>query len=670
MSFRYRYLCSVEHVFVEETKDESLPAPTVCKNDGAAFVANSLTIVDEPHFAGNLQLGNGDELDVTGANIEGLSHLSLNDVGTNTHSQIDSHIADATRHRQINDGGSGSTDLWSASKITTQLATKANTSHTHVASDVTNFSTAVSANTDVQASLTHAANTSNPHSVTKTQIGLSNVQNIKDNYTATVVPTTTDDSSLSYSAGSRWINTTTQRSYICVSASVGAAVWRESSITSTSNVPEGTNFYYTDTRFDTRFAAKSTTGLTEGTNLYYTDTRVNNNSAVSAATTHIANTSNPHNTTKAQIGLSNVQNTKQNFTATSAPIVTDDSNSGYSVGSLWINTNTQAAYVCVDASVGAAVWASPSAIPGGSTSQVQYNNSGSFAGAENLIIDSDAYPVIGDKVDDTPLAPSSGVKLYARSRAGRRMLAQIGPSGLEYSFQPSLWAQKACIWSAQGNGTSVSTINFGVSNSGTTTTRNVAATNSFTCFRRLGFLTSTTAGTSAGVRHNLAQFFRGNGTSGIGGFFYVARCGISSAATVSGQRSFVGLYGSTAVIGNVQPSSLTNILGFACDSTDSSWYFMHNDGSGTATKDTLTGSFPARSLSADMMEMRIFCPPNASAVYYSIQVLPSGTVFESSTGNDLPAATTLLSPQIWTNNASTALAAGIDVVVQYIETDN
>ena len=43
---------------------------------------------------------------------------------------------------------------------------------------------------------------------------------------------------------------------------------------STTDLAEGTNLYYTDARFDTRFATKSTTDLAEGTNLYYTDARV------------------------------------------------------------------------------------------------------------------------------------------------------------------------------------------------------------------------------------------------------------------------------------------------------------------------------------------------------------------------------------------------------------
>ena len=48
---------------------------------------------------------------------------------------------------------------------------------------------------------------------------------------------------------------------------------------STTDLAEGTNLYWTDgrfdTRFDTRLALKSTTDLAEGTNLYYTASRVN-----------------------------------------------------------------------------------------------------------------------------------------------------------------------------------------------------------------------------------------------------------------------------------------------------------------------------------------------------------------------------------------------------------
>lgn len=47
---------------------------------------------------------------------------------------------------------------------------------------------------------------------------------------------------------------------------------------------------------------------------------------------------------------------KNEYAKTGAPTANDDSNDGYSVGSRWIDVNNDNAYICLDASVGAAVW--------------------------------------------------------------------------------------------------------------------------------------------------------------------------------------------------------------------------------------------------------------------------------------------------------------------------
>ena len=47
-----------------------------------------------------------------------------------------------------------------------------------------------------------------------------------------------------------------------------------------------------------------------------------------------------------------------NYAATTAPGVGDDELDGYQVGSRWIDTSADAAYVCLDASAGAASWSS------------------------------------------------------------------------------------------------------------------------------------------------------------------------------------------------------------------------------------------------------------------------------------------------------------------------
>jgi len=109
----------------------------------------------------------------------------------------------------------------------------------------------------------------------------------------------------------------------------------------TSEIPENPSYlYYTQARFDSAFAAKSTTNLAEGANQYFTAARVRavvltglslaTNAVISATdtvlsafgklqaqitanlstlTSHTSNTSNPHATTKAQVGLGNADNT-------------------------------------------------------------------------------------------------------------------------------------------------------------------------------------------------------------------------------------------------------------------------------------------------------------------------------------------------------------------------
>lgn len=54
--------------------------------------------------------------------------------------------------------------------------------------------------------------------------------------------------------------------------------------------------------------------------------------------------------------LSTAPKPTDNLTATAAPIATDDSSKGYSVGSTWIDATNHNVYSCVNSATGAAVW--------------------------------------------------------------------------------------------------------------------------------------------------------------------------------------------------------------------------------------------------------------------------------------------------------------------------
>jgi hypothetical protein len=274
----------------------------------------------------------------------------------------------------------------------------------------------------------------------------------------------------------------------------------------------------------------------------------------------------------------------------------------------------------------------------------------------------------------SPAVPTAGVTEFSRRRAGRAMPSNIGAplnvadSALEYTFQPSMFQKAVGMLTPTGNGTGLAAQGLNASVTGTTTARNVATTNLMTAIRRLGYVSAATAAASAGVRHGALQFYLGNAT-GRGGFFYVSRFGVSHAAAVADARGFVGLLNSAAVIGNVNPSTLLNMIGVAWDNAQTTLRIMSNDATGVATSVDLGANFPSNTLSADMYELRLFATPNSSRVYWSVERLGTSFIAEGVITADLPAANTLLSPQVWINNGATALAVGIDIGVQYIETE-
>jgi len=148
----------------------------------------------------------------------------------------------------------------------------------------------------------------------------------QSNLSAIVPPAVTDDSSLGYSVGSHWIDVANDNSYICVDASVGTAVWVQ-----TNNQGAATA------------SAVAPVGPVAG-DLWW-DT-VNKELKVYDGVAWVS------------------QERTNNYAATAAPVVTNDSSQGYDIGSIWIDVTNDKAYTCVDNTAGAAVW---SAGGGGAT---------------------------------------------------------------------------------------------------------------------------------------------------------------------------------------------------------------------------------------------------------------------------------------------------------------
>jgi hypothetical protein len=58
------------------------------------------------------------------------------------------------------------------------------------------------------------------------------------------------------------------------------------------------------------------------------------------------------------------QSPQQNFQATAPPTGTDDEDAGYSIGSLWVDTTNDKAYICLDATAASAIWKDTTTVAG------------------------------------------------------------------------------------------------------------------------------------------------------------------------------------------------------------------------------------------------------------------------------------------------------------------
>lgn len=312
-----------------------------------------------------------------------------------------------------------------------------------------------------------------------------------------------------------------------------------------------------------------------------------------------------------------------------------------------------------------------SAGAGGSNSQIQYNSAGSLAGATNAAIHDNDLCLASNSSPTVP--PAGNMKMFARSVANRMMPGFVGPSGLDAPVQPFLGRNKIGFWNPPGSAVTAPGV-LGVpalTATGTATTRLVATTNTLTRMKRLGYVSATTAAALAGGRFATAQYTTGDG-SGVGGFTWVCRFGVSDAVLVSDARMFVGLHTSVAAPTNVEPSSLVNCVGVGQIGTDNTQMYIFYGGSSAQTPIALgSTNFPINLTNA--YELSLFAPPNVSGtIHYEVinintNVRVSGTL--SGNATVLPQSTTLLTTQIWRSNNATAAAVGIDICSIYLETD-
>jgi hypothetical protein len=273
----------------------------------------------------------------------------------------------------------------------------------------------------------------------------------------------------------------------------------------------------------------------------------------------------------------------------------------------------------------------------------------------------------------TPTPPAAdNVTIFGRSLAGRMLPAVVGPSGIDTSLQPFFGSNRVAMFLPLGNSNTSTSVGLAYASTGSGTSSNFATTNRYTRARGLEYLVTTAATTAVvGFRGSQLQFTIGASTAGDGGFLSVLRWGPATGVATATHRAFAGMRGAAAIPTDVQPSSLTNIVGMGWDAADANVQMMHNDASGTATKIDLGASFPVPTVDrTSMYEVAIFAfPGSPSQVGYRVTDLVSGAEASGTITTDLPANTQGMTPWSFMSVGGTSSVIGMKVFGHYIETD-
>lgn len=307
-------------------------------------------------------------------------------------------------------------------------------------------------------------------------------------------------------------------------------------------------------------------------------------------------------------------------------------------------------------------------LPQGAVNSIQYNADGAFNGASAAFI-IDSTIAIGTNPGNYK-AGEGQTKLFTRSIASRNFICGQGPYS-EFKAGMFLGDKNFGIWYPLGNGaTTVNTISFQSSITGTSTGANVAAGSVYNQRKRLDFYNTAGGTNQSSFCRNTDKVLYLSSGSKMGGFFCVFSFGIfDQTLYLDSTRLFVGLDDGVPSSTN-NPSTNTNIIGVGFDDMDTAMYIMHNDASGNATKVLLGPDFTYRSANRDWFKFYLYNPQGGSVTYWHIINEYTGTEEYGTITTDLPANTVLLQQYIWRNTGlisyrNTFTSAGL----MYYETE-
>jgi hypothetical protein len=314
--------------------------------------------------------------------------------------------------------------------------------------------------------------------------------------------------------------------------------------------------------------------------------------------------------------------------------------------------------------------------PGGSSTQVQYINAGTFAGATNVKINSNNLQLTAPSTAPAA-ADASSVVPYPVDMANRFMLAMKGPTGAATLLQPSIFSNNIMLFAPQSGttGTGSNAFQTAWSSAGTVTHPAPDAASVANAGRRTNYANvAATTNQVLGVRFSTDSercFFRGN-VAGTGGFFYFSRFRLTLPASTT--RLFTGLQGSAASVALAQsdtpPGPYCGLSHLTTDPSTGSGAlnFVTHDGT---TRNALPINFTADLVSSSpLLEFMMYCAPNGGTIFFRLDDVTNGVTYTNSTTANLPGATAMMSPQCQASNGTanvTVSTVAMSVYKIYVE---
>jgi len=194
---------------------------------------------------------------------------------------------------------------------------------------------------------------------------------------------------------------------------------------------------------------------------------------------------------------------------------------------------------------------------------------------------------------------------------------------------------------------------------GTATAYTAANTNRIAAIPAVEALV-TTASTSAvaGLRINALPLRLGQiGEAGLLYMRTLVRNATGGATATT--RGFFGLRGASAAPTDVNPSTLTNIVGLGWDSGDSNLSIIYNDASGTASKYNLGSNFPRPTTDRSQAWDLAILSDGQGNVYWAVINLANRATASGVLTTDLPAANTLLTFLAYISVGGTSSVIGV-----------